>query len=145
MNRIYRTARIALSAFVAPVIPAVLVLIWLLLFDPAWAWWGFGVFTIPGYMAMLFIGAPLLWLMQRKGWSLNAWRCIAAGAFCGAVLVFPMKALDLFFGAGSFSNNLGWFGFYIFVSAIGGALAGLAFRVIAGSSISATRNDSMPG
>lgn len=139
VKKISDAVRFTLAAFLAPAVPAVFVLIWGFLTDPDWAWWGFWLFVVPSYMSMLFVGAPLLWLFRRKGWSLNAWRCIAAGTLSGVVFVLPIQAVDLVSGANAVSVKFGWLIFLTGVSALTGALAGLVFRVIAGSSISAVR------
>lgn len=139
VTRISNVARIILAACLAPAAPAALLLLWWLAVGDYFAWWGFGLFVIPGYVAMLLVGAPLFLLIRRKGWPLNAWRCVCAGAFSGVLSVLPLSAMDLFFGANPLSAKMTWALTFIGAAALAGSIAGLTFRVIAGSSISAPK------
>ena len=145
MKMISGAARIILAACLAPVVPAAFAVILGLAANEQLAWWTFGLFLVPGYIAMLFVGVPIFLLIRRKGWPLNTWRCVAAGAFSGVVSVSPILAIDLIFGANPLSAKLGWLFFFAAAAVLAGALAGLAFRVIAGPSMSVIRNDSMAG
>lgn len=141
MTKIHNAPRIVLAACLAPAVPALLLLTWWLAVGDHFAWWGFGLFVIPGYMAMLLVGAPLFFLIRRKGWPLNVWRCVSAGAISGMLSVLPLSAIDLLSGANPLSSKMAWALTFVGAAALAGSIAGLAFRAIAGSSISASRSD----
>jgi hypothetical protein len=127
------TARIFLAASLAPAAPALLLLIWWIAVGDYFAWWGFGLFVILGYMAMLLVGVPLLLAVRRKGWSLNLWRCIGAGVLSGVLLILPLSTMDLLLGANPLSAKLTWALTFAGAAVLAGAIAGLVFRIIAGS------------
>lgn len=131
------TARIVVAACLAPAAPALLFLVRGLAVDDDFAWWGFGLFVVPGYIAMLFVGIPVFLVARRKGWALNGWQCVGAGALSGVIAVLPVVALDLLFGANPLSARLAWSLAFLGIAVLAGAIAGLAFRMIAGPRISA--------
>lgn len=138
MHAVTRTssaARIVLAACLAPAAPAVLVLIWGLAAGDHYAWWAFGLFVIPGYAAMLLVGVPLFLVARRMGWTLNVWRCIGFGALSGAISVLLLSVMGSLFGANPLSAEMTWALTFTGTAAVAGAIAGLIFRVIAGSSI----------
>jgi hypothetical protein len=133
MIAISNTARMVLAASLAPAAPALLLLIWWVAVGDYFAWWGFGLFVILGYVAMLLVGAPLFLAVRRKGWPLNLWRCIGAGALSGGLSMLPLSTMDFLLGANPLSVKLTWALTFAGAAVLAGAIAGLFFRIIAGS------------
>jgi hypothetical protein len=130
--RTSNTARIILAACLAPAAPAVLMLIRGLVVGDHYAWWTFGLFLIPGYVAMLLVGLPLLILAKRKKWTLTVWRCVGFGALSGVISVLPVSAIEMLSGANPLSAEMAWALNFAGTAALAGVIAGIVFRVIAG-------------
>lgn len=125
--------RIILALCVSPVAPAIVVLTWGLAISDHYAWWTSGLFVIPGYATMLFVGLPIFLFVRRKGWTLNVWQCVGVGALSGLTSMLALSAIDLMFGANPLSEKINWALTFAVTAAIAGSFAGLIFRLIAGN------------
>ena len=124
-----KTVRLVVAACIAPAIPASIVLAWRLAKGDDLAWWAASFFLLPSYLAMLFVGVPLLILMRRKDVGFSVARCTAAGALGGAAITLPVAAIDLIHGG--FQDHKIVFAIIITVTGlIAGMVAGFFFWII---------------